>query len=328
MNEHPTRRGFLRLSAIGTGALLATGAQAADVEAPAARNMERLWLWPEGAIGPAPAGLAFTSRDRAAPGEAPDREFKGVVRPFVDLVRPERPNGAAILLMPGGGYTHLAADKEGYDLAAWFAQRGVTAGVLVYRLPTEGWPGGGDVPLADAQRAVRLLRAGADARGLDPRRIAVMGFSAGGHLAATLGGQYARPSYRPLDAADRQSARPDLVAPVYAAIELDRLAKLMPPGQSLFGRSDPELLAPFLPHLNVPDAPPPHFLLHAEDDPLVDAGHSLALRAALKAKGGTVETHLFARGGHGFGLRKAAGLPVAAWPDLFLAFGRSVGWAA
>jgi acetyl esterase/lipase len=289
-------------------------------------QIERLVLWPEGLPEPAPANLAPQYRERAAPGASPDRELTGVVDPFLDIHRPERPNGAAIILVPGGGYRHMAIDKEGYDLARWFAARGVTAAVLAYRLPTEGWAHGGDTPLADAQRAVRLLRSRAVQLGISATHVAAMGFSAGGHLVANLGTQFGCAAYAPNSPIDQLSARPDLVAPIYPAISLDRLSQGFPPGETIFGKGPAADILPHIPSQHVPIDPPPFFLLHAEDDPLVDPSHSLDMRAALLAKGGQVETHIFAQGGHGFGLRKAIGLPLENWPNLFLNFARALGW--
>lgn len=315
----PTRRALM--------AGLATAAAAGPgwAQPAALAGFERHWLWPDAALSP-PMGLAFTSLDRHRPGQPLDRAWRGVVRPFLDILRPARPNGAAILLMPGGAYRHLAIDKEGHEPARWFAARGITAAVLVYRLPTEGWAGGGDVPLADAQRAVRMLRSGAVAGGIDPGRIAVLGFSAGGHLAANLAARSDR-LLAPATAPDQMiSARPDLVGAIYPATLLDQLGSALPPGETLFGPGGD--VAPHLPHRHVPANPPPHFLLHAEDDPLVGPDHSLALRAALRARGGIVSTHLYPAGGHGFGLRLPAGNPLATWPEQFLGFGRSTGWFA
>lgn len=286
-------------------------------------GFQRHWLWPTDAIA-APNGLDFITIDRHRPGQPQDRAFRGVARPFLDILRPAMPNGAAIVLMPGGGYRHLAVDKEGYEPARWFAARGVTAAVLVYRLPTEGWSGGGDVPLADAQRAMRMLRSGTLAKEVVPGRIAVLGFSAGGHLAANLAAR-SNSSLVPASSAEPViSARPDLVGAIYPATLLDQLGGALPPGESLFGPGSG--VSEHLPHRHVPANPPPHFLLHAEDDPLVGPEHSLALRAALRERGGIVSTHLYPSGGHGFGLRLPAGSPLASWPEQFLAFGRSTGW--
>lgn len=312
------------------GLALAAGALAngsAGLAARAGAIPDSIALWPDGLPEPAPAGLSEMLRERSKDPAVRDRELTGVIEPRLEAFRPRRSNGAAIIAVPGGAYHHLAWDKEGLDIAQWFADRGVAGFALAYRLPQEGWAGGADTPLADVQRAVRLVRANAAAWGIDPGRIAVVGFSAGGHLVANLAAQFDYPAYPAKDAADRHSARPDLVAPVYPAIMLDRLAAAAPPGRSLFGSAQGDDAARrHSPHRNVRENAPPHFLAHAEDDPMVGPEHSLALRDALRARRIEVETHLFARGGHGFGIRNARGLPAACWPELLLAFGRTTGW--
>ena len=182
-------------------------------------------------------------------------------------------------------------------------------------------------PLADAQRAIRLVRSRAKEWGIDPNRIAVTGFSAGGHLCANLAAQYGLNAYELQDEIDTLSARPDLAAPIYPAIMVDKLGAALPAGDSLFGKPlSAAQLALHSPHLNVRDDAPQHFLLHAEDDPLVTPDHTLALRTALLAKKIPVETHLYAKGGHGFGVRNTKGLPVENWPERLMAFGKSTGW--
>lgn len=317
-----------RRDLLGLG--LAAGAVAAAGPALAAPVAgKRIPLWPRGTPEPVPAGLVERLTERSTDPRVRDRALTGVTAPWLEPFRPERPNGAAIIAVPGGGYRHMAWDKEGLDIAAWFASRGIAAFALAYRLPNDGWSGGGDTPLADARRAVQMVRANAGAWGIDPARIAVVGFSAGGHLVANLAAQHTRAVDPPRDAADLLSARPDLVAPIYPAVMIDQLSKALPPGQSLFGQTiDAETAARHSPHLQAREDSPPHFLVHAEDDPLVGPEHSLALRAALRAKGVMVETQLHARGGHGFGIRHTAGLPVADWPEHLIAFGRTTGWLA
>ncbi len=147
------------------------------------------------------------------------------------MFRPAKPNGAAIISIPGGGYRHMAWDKEGLDIARWFATRGVTGFALAYRLPNDGWAGGPLTPLADTQRAIRLVRSRASEWGIDPNRIAVTGFSAGGHLCANLAAQFELKTYETQDDADRQSARPDLSAPIYPAIMIDKLHERVKEGK-------------------------------------------------------------------------------------------------
>lgn len=310
-------------------AIGATGALAAAMSASARKAVapQRIALWPNGAPEAVPAGLKETFTERSTNPAITDRSLKGVTAPWLEMIHPAKANGAAIISFPGGGYRHMAWDKEGLDIAQWFASRGVTGFALAYRLPHDGWKGGPMTPLADAQRAIRLVRSRAKEWGIDPNRIAVTGFSAGGHLCANLAAQYGLNAYELQDEIDTLSARPDLAAPIYPAIMVDKLGAALPAGDSLFGKPlSAAQLALHSPHLNVSDDAPPHFLLHAEDDPLVTPDHTLALRTALLAKKIPVETHLYAKGGHGFGVRNTKGLPVENWPERLMAFGKSTGW--
>lgn len=287
---------------------------------------ETVDLWPRGAPGAPLAPLAEVVDERSRDADLTDRAVHGISRPRLVVFRPAVPNGAAVLVTPGGGYKWVVIDKEGYEVARWLSARGFTVFVLFYRLPGEGWAAGPDVALSDAQRAVRLIRHRARDWGVMPDRIAAMGFSAGGHVCADLATRFDAATYRPVDAADRLSARPDLAAPIYA------VQSMMPPLAHSGSRT--LLLGPnptsameraHSPAVNVTARTPPTFLVHAEDDPTVPVGNTLELRAALVAARVPVETHLFTHGGHGFGLRRAMGKPAAAWPDMFLAWARSMG---
>jgi acetyl esterase/lipase len=283
-------------------------------------------LWPRGAPG-APSPLpAETTRERSTDPAYNDRYVFGISRPRMAVFRPERPNGGAVLIMPGGGYNWVVIDKEGYEMARWLAARGVTAFVLFYRLPHEGWAAGPDVALSDAQRAMRLIRSRAASYSVDPKRVCAMGFSAGGHLCADLLTRFDSKVYEPVDAADRLSARPDAAAPVYPVISMTAPAAHAGSRKNLIGEhASPERERAHSPHLNVPSGAPPCFLLHAEDDASVMVDNTLMLRAALREKGVAVETHIFADGGHGFGLRLARGKTVEGWQSLFFAWGRKQG---
>ena len=242
------------------------------------------------------------------------------------VFRPDRPNGAALLLMPGGGYRHVVVDKEGYEMARWAAARGFTCFVLFYRLPGEGWAAGPDVALSDAQRAMRLIRHRARDYAVDPERVSAMGFSAGGHLCADLAARFAARTYEPVDEADTLSAKPHSAAPIYPVMSMDPAVTHAGSREKLLGPNPTAALeAAHSPDRNVPADAPPHFILHAEDDAAVPVENALLLRAALKATGIPVETHLFAQGGHGFGLRNTIGKPVEAWPELWRAWARTVG---
>lgn len=287
---------------------------------------ETIDLWPNGAPGPPATPLVETVTERATDAQLTDRAVFGISRPRLVVFRPERPNGAAVLVMPGGGYRWVVIDKEGYEIGRHLSARGFTVFVLFYRLPGEGWAAGPDAALADAQRAMRLIRHRARDFGIDPVRVAAMGFSAGGHLCADLAARFAARAYAPLDAADRISARPLVAAPIYPVVSMT--APLAHPGSRtlLVGKdASPALEAAHSPDRNVPADAPPTFLVHAEDDESVPVGNSLVLHAALRARGVPVEMHLFTHGGHGFGLRKAIGKPAAIWPDLFLAWAHTQG---
>jgi acetyl esterase/lipase len=283
-------------------------------------------LWPGGPPGapqPLPAERVV---ERSNDPLLPDRIMQAVARPRMAVFRPAQPNGAAVLITPGGGYRHVVVDKEGYEMARWLTARGFTAFVLFYRLPHEGWAAGPDTPLSDAQRAIRLIRYRSAEFGIAPRRVASMGFSAGGHVCADLATRFATPTYEAVDAADALSARPDCAAPLYPVISMR--AEIAHPGsrERLLGASPPlALTAAHSPDQNIPADAPPFFILHAEDDDVVPVENALVLRAALKVRGIPVETHLYERGGHGFGLRRAAGKPVAAWPEQWLAWAHTTG---
>ncbi len=279
---------------------------------------ETIDLWPAGAPG-APAILPTEIvEDRATGAEAADRAVHGMACPRMVVFRPAKPNGSAMLVMPGGGYVRIVVDREGYEIARWLADRGWTVFVLFYRLPGDGWSAGPDVALSDAQRAMRLIRARADSYGIRPDRVAAMGFSAGGHVCGDLATRFAQQTYASVDAADRLDARPNAAALMYA-VQSMRLPLAHPGSRALLLGPSP---TPALEHAhttaaNVTAATPPCFLVHAEDDASVPVDNTLEFRAAAKAAGVPVETHVFAIGGHGFGMSRAVGKPAAIWPTLF-----------
>jgi len=289
---------------------------------------ETIDLWPGGAPGMPARALAETVQERSTDRLVTDRAVFGITKARMAVFRPDRPNGAGVLITPGGGYRWVVVDKEGYEMGRWLAARGFTAFVLFYRLPGEGWAAGPDVALADAQRAMRLIRARSGDFALDPERVSAMGFSAGGHLCADLATRFDAKVYAPVDEADKLSAKPHSAAPIYPVISMASPDAHAGSRELLVGKSaSPALEAAHSPHLNVPADAPPFFLLHAEDDDAVPVNNTLLLRAALKAKQFRVETHLFEHGGHGFGLRKAIGKPVEVWPELWRAWARTTGLA-
>ncbi|WP_342249100.1 alpha/beta hydrolase [Sphingomonas sp. OTU376] len=284
-------------------------------------------LWP----GEAPGLLDKALQDHVVvrnPDPAfPDRAMDHIRTPRLDVFRAKEPNGAAMLVIPGGGYARVVVDKEGYELGPWLAARGITAFVLFYRLPGDPWQEPSNVALADAQRAMRLIRHQAPKWKIDPKRVGAMGFSAGGHLCADLATRFDRKVYAPVDAADTLDARPILAAPTYPVVSMDPGFAHMGSRTQLIGKDPkPELAAEHSPERQVGPNTPPCFLCHAEDDATVPVQNALALRSALVAAKVPVETHLFERGGHGFGWgTRTEGKPAHLWPELFLAWAKGHG---
>ncbi len=284
-------------------------------------------LWPGGvAPGLLDPHLTEVVVDDSKDPALHHRSVHGITRPRLCVFPAANPNGAAMIIAPGGGYVREVLDHEGYEMARWMNGFGITAFVLFYRLPAEGWASGPDTPLADAQRAVRLVRQHAADYGVDPARVGFMGFSAGGHVCGSIATRYSAKVYDPVDAADTLSARPYLAAPIYAVQSMDASIAHMGSRTNLLGRTPtPEQIKLYSPDHNVTSDTPPCFLTHSESDRTVPVENTLAFRAALKAAGVTVETHLFPEGGHGFGLRNVVGMPTHAWGDLFLTFAKARG---
>jgi acetyl esterase/lipase len=256
-----------------------------------------------------------------------DRAVDQVGVPVMNVLRPDRPDGSAMIIAPGGGYSREMLDFEGMDVARRFNGAGVTCFVLRYRLPGEGWANRSDVPLQDAQRAMRLVRANAAKYGLDPVRIGFMGFSAGGHLAASIATRYDVKVYAPLDAADREDARPSFSVPMYPVITLGEGAHVGSRDHLLGPNASPDKIAAYSCERHIPAAMPPSFIALAADDDVVPAlPNGVAYYLALRESKVVSELHVFEAGGHGFGIARTAGKPTAAWPDLLLHWGASHGF--
>jgi acetyl esterase/lipase len=227
--------------------------------------------------------------------EKPSRLLYNVSVPTLTVFRPARDKdtGAAVIVAPGGGYNLLAWDHEGEEVAAWLNSLGVTGIVLKYRVPRR--PDNPKAHLQDAQRAVSVVRSKAKEWGIDPNRIGMLGFSAGGHLTAHLCTNFEQRAYEPFDDADKVSCRPDFAVLVY-------------PG-GVVGKGKDELN----PEIRVSKETPPAFLVHCGDDK-VPAENSVAYYLALRKAGVPAELHLYAAGGHGFGLNRTKYAPAAEWP--------------
>lgn len=254
-------------------------------------------------------------RERSNDPTYNDRAIFQVRRPRLAVFRPARPSGAALLIAPGGSYARVVMDKEGFESARWFAGRGITVFVLFYRLALDRWTYGADTSLIDAKRAMWHIRREAK---VDPRRVCMLGFSAGGHVAANLVARFGEAGFRP-----------DAAAMLYPVIAMTGPAAHAESRANLLGANpapDEERFSS--PILNLTPQAPPCFLLHAEDDATIRVENSLIMRDALRGRGVPVETHIFPDGGHGFGIRLARGHSVEIWPELMHGWGRRQGlWA-
>lgn len=270
---------------------------------------ETFMLWP-GLPPGTPPGVAPSGVPVPLPLGTPQRWERGIRYPYVGVFRPDRPDGRAVLAIPGGGYVFVSLVNEGVNVARALNPRGITVFVLAYRLPGERWFNRADVPLQDAQRAMRLIRSRAASFNIDPARIGICGFSAGGHLGGVLTMGHDDDVYRPVDSADALSARPAFSGLVYPVTSPRTAGPTSRSGPNLFGGETPTpaALARNDPLSRVSPDTPPLFLVHAMDDGTVPVTQSIALIEAARRHKVPVEAHLLERGGHGFG---ALGLPVA-----------------
>ena len=239
-----------------------------------------------------------------------------VSQPTMTVYAPEGNNtGTAVVVFPGGGFQILAMDLEGTEVCDWLTSRGITCVLLKYRVPSEPYVWKCDCrphnlarsgpSLEDAQRTLRLTRFHAAEWHIDPHKVGVLGFSAGGYLVAEVSTSFKRRLYKPVDAADKESSRPDFSLAIY-------------PGHL---SSDDGALNP---NVTVSRETPPTFLVQAEDDYVDGVNQSLVYYAALKSARVPVEMHLYAKGGHAFGLRSTSN-PITHWPQLAEAWMRTIG---
>ena len=242
------------------------------------------------------------------------------------LPAPGKANGAAVVICPGGGYAVLAYDHEGIQVAKWFAARGVSAAILKYRLPHSDIMSDKSVgPLQDAQEAIRHLRRRAAELHIDPSRIGIMGFSAGGHLAASASTRHAEPVYTP---SDTTSARPDFSILCYAVISLQEGLTHRGSSENLLGPAPyKQELDRASNELRVDTTTPPAFLVHSQDDKTVPVQNSIQYYLALTRQGVAGELHLHEKGGHGYGLGVNPGSP-AHWTKDLEAWLQRHGWAS
>jgi acetyl esterase/lipase len=292
------RHAFLPLAAVATFCLAAASPRAAQKLSPS----EPIPLWP--GVAPGEKGDIGEERDTTPPDpNVPPEQaivrLGDVSRPTITVYKPpkEKDAGAAVLVCPGGGYQILAMNLEGTEICAWLNSIGVTGVLLKYRVPSRAGLEKHTAALQDAQRAMGIVRHRAKEWGIDPHRIGILGFSAGGHLSAATAANVAARTYPAVDDADRESSRPDFVVLIYPAY--------------LTAKDDPSRLAP---EVKVTSQSPPAFVTMTQDDP-IGVENAFAYGEALKAAKVPFELHIFPKGGHGYGLRPSEN-EVRHWPDL------------
>ncbi|HAA87762.1 MAG TPA: xylanase [Verrucomicrobiales bacterium] len=254
-------------------------------------------LWPAGAVPDEPEGIEKRKKPTTI-DKVGKMRIAYVDEPSITVYKApkDRSNGTSVIIFPGGGYNILAWTHEGTEIAEWLNSLGVSAFVLKYRVPRRDPEKPHTLPLQDAQRAIRIVRSRSKEWGIDPGRIGVLGFSAGGHLAVMSGTHYGDKSYERIDDADDLSSRPDFLIPIYPAYLGDRKNR-----DQLSGLVD------------INKNTPPMFIAITHDDS-DRAYYSALLYAALKKSGVVGELHIYSKGGHGYGMRKSKD-PVHTWPD-------------
>jgi acetyl esterase/lipase len=309
---------FLPLKSLLFGFLLASGTLSAQTWQPSPGHTQ-IPIWPGAAPDPesnvGPEIVKTTGKDSLVAGR-PWVAVEQVTKPTMTVYAPSGKNtGAAVVVFPGGGYQILAIDLEGTEVCDWLTAKGITCVLLKYRVPGEeklpksGPYPGSPVALEDAQRTLGLVRLHAAEWHIDPHKLGVLGFSAGGHMVAAMSVHFDKRLYPAIDAADKESCRPDFAVALY-------------PGHlSLADNSialNPDIRA------HITRQTPPTFLLQNEDDNVDRVEDALSYYAALKKADVPVEMHLYPHGGHAFGLRRTK-LPVTAWPQLVETWLGSIG---
>jgi acetyl esterase/lipase len=310
---HVFRTALLAASFVVAGPVAAAAVSSADRHGPISID-----LWPDGPPGGdgGPHGPERVYRSGSHAGAVSD-----ISVPRIEIDRPAHPNGTAIIVIGGGGYARIGMGQEVMPTAAWLETQGITPVVLYYRLPADHWPA--VAPFQDAQRAIRVLRAHAREFGIDPSRIGVLGFSAGGNLAGIAETRWAATFYPAVDATDQLSARPDFAALLYPVISLQQPYDTTRSGRELATQADS--VQAYSVQQHVTHRTPPTFLAQSKDDPIANIGNSQIMYDALKKNGVESELHVFQTGGHGWGMGKP-GSEVAAWPALFAAWARRNGF--
>jgi acetyl esterase/lipase len=268
----------------------------------------KIKVWPNGA----PDSNGMTQSEELFEGKRVRNVSEAEM--YVYLPKLGNNTGAAVIICPGGGYVIEAMDHEGYDMAEWLTKQGVAGIVLKYRLPY----GHDQIPLEDAQRAIRLVRQKAAEWGISPSKIGIAGSSAGGHLASTVGTKFDFGKSESVDAVEKYSCRPDFMLLLYPVITFREEFGHMGSRTNLIGPGNNwDLVEKYSNELQVTAQTPPTFMILADDDTGVPPQNSVEFYLALKKFKIPTEMHIFRDGGHGFGMNKK-NLPVDQWPNLFV----------
>jgi acetyl esterase/lipase len=277
----------------------------------------QIFLWNSAAPGTENVKLEEKIFERSASSDAIDRAVNGITKPSIIPMFPpkDKVNGTAVLICPGGAYQRIVLDKEGIDIGKWLNSIGVTVFILKYRLPGEGHMHQSNVPLQDAQRAMRIIRKNAAQWNLDVHKIGIAGFSAGGHVAATLATKYSSVVYKRSDDADKLDARPDFVILGYPVISMKDGITHKASRDMLLGKiPTADMINMYSAEVHINAQTPQSFIFLAADDSSVSPDNSKMFYAGLKKFNNTSELRIFEANGHGFGIRGATS--AASWPKL------------
>lgn len=279
-------------------------------------------LWPDGIPG---SKQSSTWVEKPTITDGLPSRFVNVTDPTLTVLlpSPEKATGAAVLICPGGGYAALAFSHEGYAIAKWLNDNGIAGIILKYRLPSDLIMTDKSVgPLQDAQEAMRTIRRNAASWNINPKKIGVIGFSAGGHLASTLSTHYAEKVY---DSKDTTSSRPDFSLLIYPVITFDATFTHMGSRRNLIGENpSEEAIRHFSNELQINEKTPPAFLVHSGDDKAVPVKNSIVYYQGLQKYNIPSELHVFQKGGHGYGLSVSNGTQ-SAWPGLCISWLKFIG---
>jgi acetyl esterase/lipase len=297
----------------GVAALTAVGAVQLVGAAPAmAEKWEEIALWP----GQPPGRGGATGPEKLGEAGGGFGALSNISVPRMRVYRPAKANGAAVLVCGGGGYFRIQLWKESTPAARWLQQRGFTVFELIYRLPNDGWDA--SAPFMDAQRAMRIVRTRATEFGIDPQRIGIMGFSAGGHLAGFTALQPQRQLYTGTDIYEKASARPDFSVLLFPVVSLRKPYDTTRTRREIIGETPgPDAESAWSLETYASADAPPTIIFASADDKTTPPGHGILLFEKLNAAGASAELHLFRDGGHGWGLGRPEQV-LSQWPDMFV----------